>query len=144
MAQTFHLQRLEIDRSKWACAGHYPEGVEEPKDNRLLHPDGSMCCLGFYTRALGVQIPIADSDITVDSEGFGYPPELDAYRASNAYASLMGQCGSEHGVVNVFHDAAQLNDDDSLTDDEREAKIAAYFAAHGLAAEVAYTGQYPD
>jgi hypothetical protein len=109
---------LVIDRKRWLRG-------EGGAVSKLLRPsDGKMCCLGFYGRALG---------FSPDEIGHLSSPS-DTY-ASGRWPAWLLQYVYERGCHSDTETCNQLirtNDDAPTAPDEREAKIAAIFARHGV------------
>jgi hypothetical protein len=110
---------LIIDRSKWLRG--------KPEDSRLRNRDGEMCCLGFFGLACG--IPIAELEAhrtplghTLTTNRNRWPEWLVRSTPTKAVYAGSPQCGDLMGD----------NDSRGLTEPEREERIAATFAKHGV------------
>ncbi len=77
-----------------------------PENSRLRTLDGKMCCLGFDAKALGFKNEDIDMKTTPDSVN-GYVP---------------GLARSGHNT-RICASMMDVNDDDMLTDNQREAKL---------------------
>lgn len=105
-----------------------------PSGSKLLLPDGTMCCLGHVGRQCGV------TDEQMLNRGypagaiFGY----GEYSPENIGASLapfpewftpeLDSISTNHPDVRR---CAEINDDTTIDDAEREAKLKHIFALHG-------------
>ena len=100
--------RFEVKRSNWLRG----EGAEE--SYLIRHEDGKMCCLGFLGRACGVA--------NAEMRGLKNPfiPGLAEMFAAKVDASV------------AYGPAMELNDNASITDQEREAELVKLFAQHGI------------
>ena len=99
--------RFEVKRSNWLRG-------EGDMDSYLLRAkDGKMCCLGFLGRSCGWSDDALKDRRTPVVFGFvpDFPDALDL-RALDA--------------------AMHLNDNASITDQEREAELVKLFAQHGI------------
>ena len=118
--------KLTIDREKW-YRGSGPEGSK-----LLRSEDGLMCCLGFYCMELGYE--------KEEIVGLGTPA-----------SSLLGPIKRPDWLVNndgkgplVSGSCGQLittNDDEYISEKEREAAITTEFGVNGV--EVEFVGGEP-
>jgi hypothetical protein len=123
--------KFTIDRSKWQRG---------PGESRLLNSHGKMCCLGFYGEACGVP--------TDDLFGLAYPSEVR--RSSHllpTWLTDVTDIDEEYGPVERVEDSddvaeliclndADPTDEEDVSDEaDRERRIAAIFAKHGVEVE---------
>lgn len=125
------LQKLNIDRSRWACGSTRYENA--PKDegqtifvNSLLNSDGSQCCLGFWATAMGAA-PDAIRNVP-------YPHRIKDGRNYQDIPNF----DEEY----TFQDVGGTNDDEGLSVEEREQAVRRLFDSLLLAAEVEFIGEY--
>ena len=123
--------KLIIDRSKW-LRGEGHEG------SMLLRPsDSKMCCLGFFGIACGLK------------EGQIYEVEDPSSLACHSedtvwhdgewlYGPTSTRLSADCDYLIDVNDNPELKDSASLTEQEREDKIATIFAKHGV--EVEFVG----
>lgn len=104
-------QKLVIDRSKWLRGEGY--SVSQLHRER----DGKMCCLGFFGLACGIAL----ERLT----GCGDPQDTNA----------RGQWPEWLFDSNAVGNLITANDEQRFTQSEREARISAIFAKHGVAVE---------
>ena len=116
---------LIIDRAKWRTGANSPieTGVGQ---TQLLNKEGYMCCLGFRCHQMG----IPEKDLL----GMGSPgsiitdwdiPDLINSRGNTPFTA----------------EAVRINDDSSITPEEREKRITKHFATIGVTVE--FKGKYP-
>lgn len=116
---------LKINRAKWRTGGDsdYQTGNG---DTQLLNHEGFMCCLGFRCNQLG--IPKGDlvdvGEPNQLSEEWIIPDLVNR----NGYNTLF--CGK----------AIDINDDEDITQREREKRIKNHFSKKGI--KVIFTGKY--
>lgn len=106
-----------VRRSKWL------RGLSS-RETWLLDDAGRMCCLGFVAEQCGVA---TSALLHVDAPVCVTPSE-----SRKLEPALLKSCGdgdSRHTALTC--DAIGINDDPSLSDPRREAKLAALFAKHG-------------
>jgi len=107
---------LVIDRSQWRCGGYiggYGKGTV-----RLLNKEGYMCCLGFRCLAHNEELPILNN--AHPGQVTGAPRKLKNTR---------------------FMDSAiDINDDNELSSEVREKKLAALAKRNGE--EWIFVGDY--
>ena len=82
---------------------------------------GLQCCLGFVCHAFGVPL--------FDIEGREMPDSLTGRQKRKLPDWLLSNAAGS-----AAHKAARINDNYSLTDEKREARIMAIFKRHGLRA----------
>mgnify|MGYP001569517174 CR=1 FL=1 len=107
------LKEIVISRRRW---GRGPTGGRLRDDET-----GLQCCLGFVCRAFGVPLSDIEGREMPDAVADRYKRRLPAW--------LLSQAGKSS-----VHKAARINDNSSLTDEKREARIMAIFKRHGLRA----------
>lgn len=109
-------RKLVIDRKKWLRG--------DPANAKLFRStDGKMCCLGF---------DLLDRGFTVDQISDKGTPRSVYYSGAPIADLVIGA-----GVINstVCRNLMTFNDDDDLTDDEREAGISRLFRTIGVKVE---------
>lgn len=95
---------LTIVRSKWLHGGI--------GDSMLLDNAGNMCCLGFYSLACGH----SKEDIQNVTE----PLYVKNWR------------GAKREDADIYYSMMRVNDDEILSEAQREQEIAEYFKALGV------------
>lgn len=119
--------KFVIDRNQWLRGN----GVESSL-RRI--DDGKMCCLGFYGLACGIPVDeIVDHGDPSDTEGdtlTKWPEWLLQELPPDE-----GQWYSTWENTTACGDLIEANDSKEIEDPERERKIAAIFAEHGIAVE---------
>lgn len=101
-----------VIRSKW----YRGKGAD---DSMLLRNDGTSCCLGFYGTACGIE---EDDMINI-----GYPANADI----ESWPKWIQPASMAKNHSKDCELAMEINDDASITDAEREAKLTELFAKHG-------------
>lgn len=111
--------KLIIDRATWLRG----EGYE---DSKLYRPsDGKMCCLGFYSLACGLQ----QNDITeLECPGSATDPKIN-----KKWPKWLTKL--ENSQTKECIDLMEHNDNENISDKERENKIKTIFARHGVKVE---------
>ena len=117
---------LIINRAKWRTGGHY-NGKNQTGfgGTILLNSEGFMCCLGFRCHQMGIpkkdllSMPTPRSIAT----DWDIPDLIDSY-----------------GDTTFTIKAVRINDDNSLTSEEREKQITEHFATIGVTVE--FKGKY--
>lgn len=109
------IKTLVIDRSKWHRG-------ESPKGSALLLEDGSMCCLGFYCKALG----------KTDAELLNVTaPDRVGVRGWLGEKYAGGERDVDHVLMSI-NDSTNLGvDGQEHSEALRETNIAAIFHANG-------------
>jgi hypothetical protein len=107
--------KFTIDRSKWQRG---------PGESRLLNSHGKMCCLGFYGEACGVP--------TDDLFGLAYPSEV---RRSSHLLPTWLEDSDDVAELICLNDADPTDEEDVSDEADRERRIAAIFAKHGVEVE---------
>ncbi len=111
------LQKLVIDRKKWARGG-------KGGDANLLNKSRKMCCLGFHAIQIGKLKPKDIREITT--------PE-DINNISKCSDNFIGLINKSTYRQHDYRDTVTcdrltvVNDDALLTDAEREKQIKAHF-----------------
>lgn len=112
--------KLVIDRNKWLRG-------EGPSQSRLIRSnDNQMCCLGFLGKACGISEQELFDEYTPETAGDEnkWPNGIfneDAVENSDITAELM-----------------EINDDENLTDENRESNLIERFATINI--EVEFVG----
>ena len=116
---------LIINRAKWRTGSK--STVQTGKgDTELLNEEGFMCCLGFRCHQMGIP--------KKDLLGMGIPACI---AADWDIPDLL----TSPGKNSVFTSkAVSINDDSSLTSEEREIAITKHFATIGVTVE--FKGKY--
>lgn len=110
-------KRFTIDRREWLRG-------EGPRVSFLLRPeDNKRCCVGIYLRASGV------------SDG-----EL---RGRCSVEDVRDTIGSDHWLIADADTLCQINDYRFSPEAERETKIEAVFARHGVTVRFKDDGRQP-
>lgn len=107
------IKSFTVDRATWLRGG---------VNSYLLDRDtGRMCCLGHYARAAGA----TESDIR---------QHATPYRACRYGSVVLDPLVDLDGPTNsaLAHEAMGFNDDSTIDDDVREARLIALFAEHGI------------
>lgn len=131
-------RKYTVDRSTWRCGGR----GQDPKSRHgegmtlLYNPDDKlMCCLGHVS--LQLDCPLA----TLVNQG---TPKMAAQAYVSAAERMRGILISDDAGRSIHNTLASvamdINDDGSLSTDEREAKLIAHFADHDY--ELEFTGEY--
>lgn len=118
-------KRFVVDRSKWRRGGRTNE--ETHGETSLLNSRGFMCCLGFVC----IQQGLSEEDIRLEGE----PCSLSEYseEIDDAIGGLLLNNDEEDGMVNsdLAQKAIDINDNESVTDAEREAALSSLFEKNG-------------
>jgi len=154
--------KFTIDRSKWRCGGDVR--LEKSNDNRrgqgftqLMNDLGFMCCLG----QISVQLCESKGLPIYPIIGEGKPEDVgnmlnileddledefrcwyEMYKEAGLITledngELEGLCAANSELTKL---AIGINDDNSLSDEERENKLVGLFADHGH--EIEFVGEY--
>jgi hypothetical protein len=113
-----------IDRAKWRCGGGWRQRGKGL--TMLQNTEGYMCCLGQFCDQLGVP----------DLEGLYVPSDVPEYRNTQIRDVLVedGGIGPEGPWFNEtrFSDLAiGINDNRSISDQEREKELTELCIRHG-------------
>ena len=118
------VTKLVIERDRWCRGGG--------DDTALLVADGprrgTMCCLGFFGQACGIE---ASSLLNKKAPGSVHSaawPEWLVQRRD-------GETGVYQQNTQVGTDLVGFNDSESVDDQERESRITEIFAKHGVTVE---------
>jgi hypothetical protein len=106
--------KFTIDRSKWRCGGRGPNQRGKYK-TQLLNKLGYMCCLGQILEQLGFERTKFLGVCQPSTINFEYENILikgNGYSCQNSY---------------LAEAAMAINDNDSITDSEREEKLTELF-----------------
>jgi hypothetical protein len=111
------LPTFTVKRSEWLRG----KGGQVSK----LLSDGKMCCLGFYAKAQGF--------MDEDMEEVASPADLVSRTACKFESQLLGSVAA----INSIHgcDLMGINDDDLISDEEREEQLKKKFASMGIEVE---------
>ena len=116
---------LIINRAKWRTGGDSRIQTGEGS-TKLLNNDGFMCCLGFRCHQMGIP--------KKDLLGNGCPEQL----ANNwTIPDLINAVGNDTDFTST---AMEINDNDCITQEEREKEITEHFATIGVTVE--FKGKY--
>ena len=124
----FKLTEFTVKRSEWFTGLHKSGldsalavyGLDKDEDRYKLL---GRCCLGFAALACGY----TDEDI----RGTSYPRTLPAPRKQGMEV-FERMSGDEWFNSDLAWKAATINDDERITNEEREQKLIALFKAHGI------------
>lgn len=100
----------------------------------MLNEQGNLCCLGHYCRQMGVP------DKYMQRNGL---PCTVALHGGYNIPDLVEWCGGDVYSTPLAIRAADINDDPSIRDDERERQLTALFAEDGIEVEF-YDGYLPS
>lgn len=125
------MATLTIDRSKWRVGGGEDQ-IGKKKyaiigATRLLNAEGFLCCLGFGCLQSGLN----EEKILYRI----YPEYL-----INTDQDVFGLTNNGRSNSNLSNKAASINDNDQITNEDREIQLTALFNEHGH--EVIFTGEY--
>lgn len=130
--------KLVIDRSKWLTGYVLANSAEIGSSTLLDEPSGMMCCLGFAARKVGFK--------PQEIVNVAMPDSINNDRIETMSQRAFDFCSYDNkypeGDVPGFNDIAELNDDSSLTNRQREKAIASSLAKHGF--NVTFIGKYPN
>jgi len=125
------METVEIQRSRWRCGGTSPyvESKAGKGTTALLNPEGYMCCLGFACTQL---CDLPEEAIYNKS----MPDEL------GAYLRHFTENGGEGNFMNssLSDEAARINDNGRISNQDREAELTNLFKAYGI--EIEFVGKY--
>jgi hypothetical protein len=110
------MRSLVIDRTKWY------RGKGDTHSRLLRADDGMMCCLGFYSLACGLS--------REDIEDISFPTSVD-WSLPGEMDWLCGEPGDDCDYT-VEVRVGNVNDSTAITDVEREQRLTALFAEHGV------------
>jgi hypothetical protein len=141
------MEKLVIERSKWACGNH-----RIGKDSELLTNFDQRCCLGFLGQACGLKDERAlmvghphdlDGPLDVDVE---WPSKL--FESTSSYSSYLAYPPPRHEAYKVRNSWETifilLNDSLRPADNDRESWIKEGFK-HIFNIDLEFTGEYdPD
>ena len=113
------METLTIDRSKWRTGENGPNQTGLGR-TKLKNERGFKCCLGFECERIGADIGIGTST-----------PRGLPWGASNHLVNV----GRETSNSEFTREAMDINDNEYLTPEEREAKITAHFLTGGIQVE---------
>jgi hypothetical protein len=103
--------KIRVSRRRWLRGG---EGV-------LLNSSGKMCCLGFGARQCGVKAK--------DIRGRTMPAIIPVAARTQALCDSPLLAGDYNSAL--ANAASTINDDDAISDKERETKLRDLFAGFG-------------
>lgn len=120
------MKKFVIDRSKWRTGDFYEikTGIGE---TQLLNEHKYMCCLGMYCEQLGI-----DRRKLLFA---GTPASLEMDIPLLTYLSV-----DEYKDTDFANAAMKINDDETISNGERERMIAEHFAKEGI--EIEFINQY--
>lgn len=139
------MKRLVVDRSKWLTGKLVRQAANEGLtiESKLRDPDiDRMCCLGHYCIQAGIPSPYLNSRGTPLSVLWALDHKSRPIQDIHGVLSQLVK-GSES--VTEIHsmlaeDMMELNDDQRLTDAQREAKLKEVAQRSGLTIE--FVGDY--
>lgn len=123
-----------IDRSIWRCGGSIKQTCKGRGATELANSQGFMCCLGQVAGACGVPFQALKLKPS--------PNMITAPEAKLLDGILTTELGdlADSRQTKLAWDAMDINDDETITQSEREAKLAELFAKHGH--EVVFQGAF--
>jgi hypothetical protein len=104
------IKELIIDRARWG-------------QSALLNKDGTMCCLGFLSKACGVHDEVM---LDVALPRFDWIKEYNINKEFGIGTALAIDRASAAGA------AAKINDDNSISKSEKETKLIELFAKNNI------------
>lgn len=110
--------KLVIDRTKW---------YRGKENSALRRKDGMQCCLGF----LGVACEVERKGL----DGVFYPLNLGPHSSDKWPSWLFERSNFRHLRVEINGDLAIINDDQKISDDQREKELTHEFKKHGVEVE---------
>jgi hypothetical protein len=130
------MKQLIIDRKKWRTGGDSVE-LRRLKGLTSLYNDmGYSCCLGFYCRKIG---GIRNNVLL----NVAAPDNLNIKDFTKIELLVSRDSRDEVYDGSVFsQEAIDINDDDSLSNEEREADIIEHFKKVDI--EVIFKNKYPE
>lgn len=130
------MQQLIIDRKKWRTGGDSVELRRLKGPTSLYNDMGYSCCLGFYCRKIGG----IRNNVLLD---VGSPDNLNIKDFTKIELLVSRDSRDEVYDGSVFsQEAIDINDDDSLSNEEREADIIEHFKKVDI--EVIFKNKYPE
>ncbi len=130
------MQQLIIDRKKWRTGGDSVELRRLKGPTSLYNDMGYSCCLGFYCRKIGG----IRNNVLLD---VGSPDNLNIKDFTKIELLVSRDSRDEVYDGSVFsQEAIDINDDDSLSNEEREAAIIEHFKKVDI--EVIFKNKYPE
>jgi hypothetical protein len=130
------MQQLIIDRKKWRTGGDSVELRRLKGPTSLYNDMGYSCCLGFYCRKIGG----IRNNVLLD---VGSPDNLNIKDFTKIELLVSRDSRDEVYDGSVFsQEAIDINDDDSLSNEEREAAIIKHFKKVDV--EVIFKNKYPE
>lgn len=120
------MRKLVIDRQKWYRGNQNNDPTCGEGSKLLRRTDGKMCCLGFDAVACGI-----DSR-TIEGVGF-----LDHFTiACENFKKLLPHHFDKYGARSQFvAEAAAINDDRGIPDENKEARLKTLFAEQNIELE---------
>jgi hypothetical protein len=130
------MKQLIIDRKKWRTGGDSVELRRLKGPTSLYNDMGYSCCLGFYCRKIGG----IRNNVLLD---VGSPDNLNIKDFTKIELLVSRNSRDEVYDGSVFsQEAIDINDDDSLSNEEREADIIEHFKKVDI--EVIFKNKYPE
>lgn len=134
------MKTVIIERERWRSGGSKSDPginshISGEDDTKLLNPSGYMCCLGFVCEQLG-------GFALDDLYGREYPRELTETKELEGL--LVEDKDGRYVHTHLTNEAIEINDDNSLSLQEREKQLAELFEPYGV--ELVFTGDHevPD
>jgi hypothetical protein len=130
------MKQLIIDRKKWRTGGN-AYALNRQKGHTSLYNDrGYSCCLGFYCRKIGG----IRNNVLLD---VGSPDNLNIKDFTKIELLVSRDSPDEVYSYTVFsQEAIDINDDPSLSNEERESTIIEHFKKVDI--EVIFKNKYPE
>lgn len=117
-------REFTIYRDSWRRGGDFGELLEKFGDTSLLNGRGMMCCLGQCALELGAK----PSSIAA----VGEPGDVDSDAREILTGVLLYDDDGRVRETKLTGRAMEINDDASIEDGPREAKLSALFAKYGF------------
>lgn len=124
-----------IDRSQWRCGSIGPH-AHGKGFARLLNAEGYYCCLGMISEQLG-QTDLLDCAMPADLE-----KDYLLVNKLRCYDDYEDKEYDFYDDTDLSLNAAKINDNSELTDEQRESQLIELFAKEGH--EIQFIGEYGE
>lgn len=114
MKKLTDVKEFTVQRSKWLRGNM--------NISRLLNNKGKMCCLGFYSKACGIQ--------NEDIKNISAPEDISNNVSKNWKTRLL-KFNNRVNTAKCFK-LMQINDSSSINDEERERRLTKQFKILGI------------
>lgn len=128
--------KFTVNRNKWRCGGR-GANLHGKGRTELLNTEEYMCCLGFCMEQEGFS--------QEDLERFCYPRACAGWsdKKDSYFFRENIKYGEKYYIdSDLSKKAYRINDDNSITREEREEKLIALFNEYGH--EITFEGEYED